>query len=146
MERTERAVVDGLRSRWLRLAPEVTAPRAARDFVAGACVAWHGEQYSELGQLVVSELVSNAVVHAGTAIEVEVRLERDQLWLRVHDEGDGVPALVPRNPGAIGGVGLALVSGVARSWGVTPDPHGGKDVWCILPSVGDGAADGSTPS
>lgn len=140
MERVvECTAVEGPRRRLLRLAPELTAPSVARDFVARACAAWHGEQYCELGQLVVSELVSNAVLHSGTAIEVEILLDRDRLWLRVHDESDGIPALVPRGPRAIGGVGLELVSKVAQSWGVTPDPHGGKDVWCALLPSGEAA-------
>lgn len=138
----ERAVV-GIPKRWLlRLEAEVTAPRAARDFVARACASEHGEQYSELGQLVISELVSNAVLHSGTAIEIEVRVEPDRLWLRVHDEGDGMPAVVPPQSRNVGGVGLELVSRLASAWGVTPDPLGGKDVWCVL-SAGD-VVDGTT--
>ncbi len=124
----------------MRLPPEITAPRQAREFVAEACADWHSERYCELGQLVVSELVSNAVLHSGTMIEVEVRLGTDRLWVRVHDDGDGVPAIVPPDRRTIGGVGLDLVSKVARSWGVTLDPHGGKDVWCEL------SADGTGPS
>ncbi len=128
----ERAVVNRRRRWWLHLAPSTTAPRTAREFVARACAVWCGEKYSELGQLVISELVTNAVRHTGTPIEIEVQLESDRLWLSVHDEGEGVPAVVPREQRAIGGVGLDLVSQVAQSWGVTPDPHGGKDVWCVL--------------
>lgn len=112
--------------------PELTAPRQARAFVADACAAWDGEQFSELGQLVVSELVSNAVLHSGTAIELEVGIGPGRLRLCVHDDGDGLPAIVPPDQRSLGGVGLELVSKVARSWGVTVDPHGGKDVWCEL--------------
>lgn len=138
----ETAVVE-IPKRWrLRLAAEVTAPREARDFVAQACASGHGEQYSELGQLVISELVSNAVRHSGTAIEIEVRLEPDRLWLCVHDEGAGMPMIVPPGSRTIGGVGLELVSRVSSAWGVTPDPRGGKDVWCVLPS--GGVTNGST--
>jgi len=118
-----------------RLSAETTAPRRARDLVAQACAAWHGEQFLEIGQLVISELVSNAVLHSGTAIEVELRLEGDRLIMRVHDEGAGLPVVVPPGQRAIGGVGLDLVSRVAQSWGVTPDPRGGKDVWCVIAST-----------
>jgi len=131
----KRAVVESPRRWWLRLAAEATAPRAARELVARACAAVHEEQYVELGQLVVSELVSNAVRHTGTtAIEVEVRLAEDRLWLRVHDQGEGMPAIVAPEQRTVGGVGLELISRVAQSWGVTPDPRGGKDVWCVLPA------------
>lgn len=110
----------------------MTAPRRARNLVAQVCADWNGEGFSELGQLVISELVSNAVLHAGTPIEVELRLDGDRLMMRVHDDGEGLPAIVPPERRTIGGVGLDLVSRVALSWGVTPDPHGGKDVWCVL--------------
>lgn len=123
------------RRRLARLSPEATAPRLARDLVAEACSAWHGEQFTEIGQLVISELVSNAVLHSGTPIEVELRLDRDHLVIRVHDDGDGLPAIVPPQYRTVGGVGLDLVSRAAQSWGVTPDPHGGKDVWCVLSSA-----------
>ncbi|MBS2961672.1 ATP-binding protein [Actinocrinis puniceicyclus] len=120
--------------RLARLNPETTAPRRARDLVAEACAAWHREPLAELAQLVISELVSNAVLHsdAGTAIEVELRVDADRLLLRVHDDGGGMPQVVPTARRTVGGVGLDLVSRVAQSWGVTPDMHGGKDVWCVL--------------
>jgi anti-sigma regulatory factor (Ser/Thr protein kinase) len=125
-------VVEVTKRRRIRLAPEVTAPGRAREFVAQTCAAWHDEQFSETGQLVVSELVTNAVMHSGTEIEVNVELECDGLLLRVHDDGDGVPAIVPPERRTIGGVGLELIAKVARRWGVTLDPRGGKDVWCEL--------------
>ncbi len=135
-----RAVVEDSRRRRLFLSPQTSAPGRARDFVARACAAWHSEQYSEVGQLVVSELVSNAVVHSGTAIEVEVQFAGDLLRLSVHDDGDGVPWVVPPDQRTIGGVGLDLVSRLARSWGVTEDPQGGKDVWCELTADGMSSA------
>ncbi len=128
----EYAVVEAFRRRLARLSPETTAPRRARDLVAQACAAWHGEQFVEIGQLVISELVSNAVLHSGTVIEIELRFDGNRLTMRVHDDGDGLPAVVPAAQRTIGGVGLDLVSRVAQAWGVTPDPRGGKDVWCVL--------------
>jgi anti-sigma regulatory factor (Ser/Thr protein kinase) len=139
----ERAVVE-IPKRWrLRLAAQVTAPREARDFVGQVCASGNAEECSELGQLVISELVSNAVRYSGTAIEIEVRLESDQLWLCVHDDGAGMPMTVPPGSRTVGGVGLELVSRVSSAWGVTPDPRGGKDVWCVLPA--GGTANGTTP-
>ena len=127
-------MVELSRRRLARLSPEATAPRRARALVAQMCAAWHREQLSDVGQLVISELVTNAVVHAGTPIDVEVQVEQDALLLRVHDDGDGLPAVVPPERRTVGGVGLDLVSRVSQSWGVTPDPRGGKDVWCVLSS------------
>jgi two-component sensor histidine kinase len=132
-------VAEASRRRLARLAPETTAPRRARDLVADACTAWHREQFAELAQLVISELVTNAVVHSGTAIEVELRVDADRLLMRVHDDGGGLPEVVPSARRVVGGVGLDLVSQVAESWGVTPDPRGGKDVWCVLTHTADTA-------
>jgi len=118
------------RQAWL--APEVTAPRRAREFLTQACAAWHAEQFVETGRLVISELVTNAVLHAGTDIGVELRFEPGRLGIRVHDDGHELPAVVPPEQRTLGGVGLDLVSRAAQAWGVTPDPRGGKDVWCVL--------------
>jgi anti-sigma regulatory factor (Ser/Thr protein kinase) len=125
-------VIESPRLKRVWLAPEVTAPRRARDFVARACTAWDAEQFAQTGQLVVSELVSNAVLHSGTEIEVELRFERGLLRVSVHDDGPGLPAVVPQEERTIGGVGLDLVSQATESWGVTLNPRGGKDVWCVL--------------
>ena len=121
-------------ARQVRLAPEVSAPRRAREFLARACADWHAEQFTDTGQLVISELVSNAVLHSGTAIEVDLRFDHGQLRLSVHDWGGGMPIVVPPQERGIGGLGLELVSRATQAWGVTPDPRGGKDVWCVLSS------------
>jgi anti-sigma regulatory factor (Ser/Thr protein kinase) len=118
----------------MRFTPEVTTPRRAREFLARACADWHAEQYTEIGQLVISELVTNAVLHSGTDIEVELQFDHGRLRMRVHDWGSGMPMVVPPRERRVGGVGLELVSRAAQSWGVTPDPRGGKDVWCVLSS------------
>lgn len=124
--------------RRVRLAPEATAPRRARAFVAQACAAWHAEQFIETGQLVISELVTNAVLYSGTDIDVELQFGGGRLRMCVHDWGGGMPAVVPPQDRGIGGVGLALVARTSQSWGVTQDPRGGKDVWCVLPPSGSG--------
>jgi hypothetical protein len=63
---------------------------------------------------------------------VELQLQCDALRLQVHDDGAGMPAIVPPGKRTVGGVGLELIAKLARSWGVTLDPHGGKNVWCEL--------------
>jgi anti-sigma regulatory factor (Ser/Thr protein kinase) len=116
----------------LILASRPTAPREAREFLAQACAAWGVTRFVELGSLVVSELVSNAVMHTGTEIGVQVQLEQGCLRIDVHDHGGGLPAIVPPGEWDIGGVGLEIVSRCARQWGSTPDGQGGKHVWAVL--------------
>ncbi len=120
----------------IRLAPEATAPRRARDFLAAVCAGWNERRYTEVGGLVLSELVSNAVRHTGTEIEVRLQLADDRLRIEVHDGGDGRPQVVPAERRTIGGNGLDIVSRLAESWGVSPDGNGGKSVWCVLAPEG----------
>lgn len=86
----------------------------------------------EAGSLVLSELVSNAVRHTGTEVEVRLQLADGRLKIEVHDEGGGRPAVVPLERRTIGGNGLDIVSRLSESWGVNPDANGGKSVWCVL--------------
>jgi anti-sigma regulatory factor (Ser/Thr protein kinase) len=77
----------------------------------------------------VSELVTNAVIHAGSDVEVMVRLTATAARVEVTDAStDGV---APRDATADedSGRGLALVGNLARRWGVRAAPGGGKTVW-----------------
>ncbi|MEU2054790.1 SpoIIE family protein phosphatase [Streptomyces bungoensis] len=99
---------------------------------------------------VVSELVTNAVVHAGTDVEVDWRLEPAGSF--VVEVSDRHPARAPRDP-APGeapyetpdhGRGLRLVATLAESWGVTYRA-GGKTVWARLPPGGTADPDPDGP-
>jgi len=87
-------------------------------------------------RLLVSEVVTNAVRHAGAAENASVLLvaERGEGCVRieVHDEGSGFAA--PREPGpragGTSGWGLFLVQRLARRWGTEPAP--GAHVWFEL--------------
>lgn len=89
---------------------------------------------AEAVRLVVSELVSNAVMHGTGAIAVTLATEPDGVRVSVSDDGAGFlrsgdPAMPP--PDAPGGRGLALVSRLSARWGVEPgDP---TRVWCVVP-------------
>ena len=91
----EQTVVELSQRQRVWLTPQATAPRLARDFLARACAEWHAERFTDVGRLVISELVTNAVLHSGTAIGVELSLEQGRLYLSVHDGGGGIPAPVP---------------------------------------------------
>ncbi|MBT2675532.1 SpoIIE family protein phosphatase [Streptomyces sp. ISL-14] len=87
----------------------------------------------------VSELVTNAVVHAGTDVELTCRLEEDTGALVV-EVLDHHPSRAPRDAEIEApyetpeyGRGLRLVSRLAESWGVTYR-HGAKIVWARLPA------------
>jgi anti-sigma regulatory factor (Ser/Thr protein kinase) len=120
----------------LTLARDPQAPSVARAAVAGFCE--RGEldetQASTLA-LLVSELVSNAVLHSqappASGIVLCARVLNDgAVRVEVIDRGGGFEAL-PRDPArANGGYGLFLVDRQASSWGV--DWVGGTRVWFEL--------------
>ncbi|MFI6933018.1 SpoIIE family protein phosphatase, partial [Streptomyces sp. NPDC050287] len=96
--------------------------------------------------VVVSELVTNAVVHAGTDVDVECRLEAETGALVV-EVMDRHPSRAPRDAAVEAtyetpeyGRGLRLVAALAESWGVTYRT-GAKTVWARLPAYGAPAAE-----
>jgi anti-anti-sigma factor len=121
-----------LRAR-LTLGPVLTAAAAGRQFVAEVCGHWELQALAEPAALVASELVTNAVVHANTALELRVELRGDLLHLAVRDGSPRLLRLVTiPDPEAEGGRGLWLVEQLARAWGVNRHPDGGKVVWAVL--------------
>ena len=86
--------------------------------------------------LLTSELVTNAVLHARTPIEVGITIAEDAVLVTVHDLDLARPeqaAYAPRE----GGWGLGLVGALASASSLDPHPEGGKTAWFTLPR-GDG--------
>lgn len=121
------------------------APGAARRFVRATLAGWAELGAGGLGDLltadalvVVSELVTNAVVHAGTDIELLCRLDEDHLLvIEVSDHHPARPVRDEGHPGdgAEYGRGLRLVASLADCWGITYRT-GSKTVWARLPVGG----------
>ena len=114
-----------------RFDPDAQSARAARRFVSQILTGWDDDEgdLTDTVTLLVSELVTNAVVHAGSDVEVMVRLTPTAARVEVTDaSADGV---APRDATTEedSGRGLALVGNLARRWGVRPAPGGGKTVW-----------------
>lgn len=81
--------------------------------------------------LVVSELVTNSIVQAGTEIDLSVAWDRQALRLTVRDHTPCQPR--PRQAGLeVHGRGLTIVAGLCRAFGVLPTADGGKVVWVVL--------------
>jgi len=106
---------------------ELTTPSAARRFVVGALRAG-GVAVDEAIPLVVSELVTNAVLHAGSSARVEVRVDNDCVRIEVHDSKADLPTVREPGPYTVTGRGLMLVDALSDRWGATPT-SGGKVVW-----------------
>jgi two-component sensor histidine kinase len=94
--------------------------------------------------LLTSELVTNAVLHARTAIELGITIGDDSVVVTVHDLDLARPEQDPYSPRE-GGWGLGLVSALADVSAMHTDPEGGKIAWFRLGRTGtsdvpDGAA------
>jgi anti-anti-sigma regulatory factor len=116
------------------LPPLPGAERRARTVTAQTCTRWRLEHLSEPACLIVSELVSNAVRHAGTTMTL--RLSRRSRHLLIGVE-DGSPVQPPATPLPAGAKpndprGLLLVDRIAQRWGSAPMESGGKVVWAVL--------------
>ena len=80
--------------------------------------------------LVISELVTNAVRHAGTASVLELALDqtRERLRISLTDGCETAPRLRRVRNAAEDGRGLAILAALSDRWGTEPH-HGGKRVW-----------------
>jgi anti-sigma regulatory factor (Ser/Thr protein kinase) len=114
------------------LPADLTSVRAARRFVAERCAALglSGERCDD-ALLLTSELVTNAVLHGRSGVEVRLSTTARRVRIEVADENSRRPQPVPEDPDALDGRGLALVDAVALRWGVEARPIG-KAVWFEL--------------
>jgi anti-sigma regulatory factor (Ser/Thr protein kinase) len=106
--------------------------RKARVFT-GDALADGGVQASviEVAVLLVSELVTNAVVHAGGTVLVTVHADAHWVRIEVEDQGRGRPVLRPARQNQPGGRGLGVVDQLATHWG-TERRATHKVVWCEI--------------
>jgi signal transduction histidine kinase/DNA-binding response OmpR family regulator len=85
-------------------------------------------------QLIVSELVTNAVRHAAGPMRCRVRLDERRLVVDVADGGTDRPQTREFDPAAPNGRGLHLVQALSSEWGVRPT-GAGKSIWCVVPTA-----------
>lgn len=117
----------------LKLPARSDAARRARRFITDFCRAAHLPPHlCQTAALLVSELVTNAVIHGRTSATVEVHRPADTLRVTVRDDNPTLPA-VGDAPDFTNehGRGLLIVSKLARRWGVEASGDG-KAVWFEL--------------
>jgi anti-sigma regulatory factor (Ser/Thr protein kinase) len=114
-----------------RIVADRDAPGRARAAVQEFCQRLRVGGDREAAQLVTSELVTNAVVHTGTKIDLTLRLVGASLHIAVRDGGPGRPRITDIDESSESGRGLLLVDALASSWG-TFFPDDGKVVWATV--------------
>jgi anti-sigma regulatory factor (Ser/Thr protein kinase) len=112
------------------LAPEPSSVAEGRKFVRDTLRQWHlRAALIEEVELVASELITNAVLHAGSAPTVRMMLHGDHLRLEISDASTSVPQRRDYGLEAATGRGIMLVDSMATRWGAQL-VEGGKVVWC----------------
>ncbi|MCC9305842.1 ATP-binding protein [Kitasatospora sp. RB6PN24] len=127
-----------------------------RDFLR--CVNG-GELFATAGELVLSELVANAVLHGrpaggqfGELIFVRFEQYQGLLYVEVHDGSEEQPTVSPAREDDESGRGLWLVEQLSLDWGYGPRDGIGKRVWAVIgpaepkPSEHPGAAGAEVPT
>jgi anti-sigma regulatory factor (Ser/Thr protein kinase) len=126
----------------LPLHPEPAAAGRAREFVDDQLSRWGLGDCRDEALLVVSELVTNATIHAGTPITLTLAVAESVIELAVGDYSPRAPRagaaaeqLDRPAPGdgrlRDGGRGIPIVDAMSRGWGVNTDGNG-KQVWARL--------------
>ncbi|MCU1599471.1 MAG: hypothetical protein JWO22_180 [Frankiales bacterium] len=94
----------------------------------------HPSPVREDVELVVTELVTNAVLHAPAGVvRLRVLEVEGAVRVEVEDTGHGMPVAVRESSEAMTGRGLALVAALSRAWGVEGGADGHKVVWAEVP-------------
>jgi anti-sigma regulatory factor (Ser/Thr protein kinase) len=119
-----------------RFDPEASSAREARSFVADALPDLDG--LDTRVALAVSEVASNAILHARTPFTVRVLVDPDRVRVEVTDEDPHMPVRQDYSADSVTGRGLAIVEELSDRWGA--DGHDGdKTVWFEIDlPLGDG--------
>jgi anti-sigma regulatory factor (Ser/Thr protein kinase) len=126
-------------TRSFRPVPE--SVKAGRDFARSALREWGMHGLADLAELVVSELVTNALRHGlpsarGASAEHPIRLrllaQAPYVMCMVTDPGADIPVLRESGPASECGRGLHVVESCCVRWGWHLLDEGGKVVWALL--------------
>ncbi|MFD5445979.1 ATP-binding protein [Streptomyces tendae] len=110
-------------------------PQRLRRLARACLTHWGCAELIDAAELLLTELVTNALRHAdGSSIGVRIYVRDDRLVIAVNDGSPDIPVLRPAGPDDESGRGLFLVEALAESWGASAD---GATTWCTLPLTED---------
>lgn len=107
--------------------PDTDQVVAARRFVSSALRDW-GVASADV-PLLVSELATNAVLHARSDFSVTVTRTTGGVRVEVFDRNPRLPSIASVPSDAYSGRGLMIVADLASAWGVEAHPGAGKTIW-----------------
>lgn len=118
----------------LQLEPSLQSPSKARKEVGLCLTGTDWEPQLDAILLAISELVTNAVVHAGTEVGLEVSEQPALLRIEVTDTSQRLPRQRKASDEASSGRGLQILDVLSIEWGVQETAEV-KTVWCLIPSL-----------
>ncbi|UBI38135.1 MULTISPECIES: ATP-binding protein [Streptomyces] len=127
-----------------RWEPRAACVGRAREELRRSLALWGLLEVEDAAVLVLSELLTNAVVHARVppGRQIETRFLPTGRGVRIQvDDADGGWRF-PRPQDGQGGHGLLLVDALAQRWGVSPRDGVGKSVWALVEVPDQGGGDG----
>lgn len=130
-------LLPALERRNLRLSPLPTACRDARAFVSQTLLDWDLSPLVDAAIQVASVIVTNALTHAPSLLDLHLSQVEDRVRVAVRDHGVPPGSEQPESPDApaLGGRGLKVMQTYADGWGVIPASTGGKTAWAVLDTV-----------
>lgn len=108
------------------------ASARARAFVRGTCAEWMVPELAEDAELVATEFVENTLRHTDSEPWLRLELRRGRLAVEVADASAQAAVLREGLDLAAAGLGLRMVTKVAKTWGCSRTRAGGKTVWAVL--------------
>lgn len=122
--------------------PEPIQVSRVREQARRTLPTWGLAEHAELAELIISELVTNAVVHGSGLIEIRLAYESGSLHVYVYDQGDGQPVRRHPNGDWEYGRGLELIDRLIELHGgirgvFGDDDRPGKTVYVTLPLTCD---------
>lgn len=128
---------DTAQHRSVDLPGEPASPGAARRFLRSLLEQAGRPEWVEAAELAVSEVVTNAVLHAHTDIEISAHIEADRLRVLVRDHSPSLPSQRDYDTHATTGRGLDLVAAITAEHGVESLGAQGKVVWFCVTTADD---------
>ncbi|HUR03708.1 MAG TPA: ATP-binding protein [Nonomuraea sp.] len=102
----------------------------ARRLVRETLTAWELSNLADDMTTVISEVVTNAVVHARTSMTLSLHRQGRSVRAEVADRSTAWPTRLPVGPDDEHGRGLAIVAAYSERWGVDPSSDG-KTIWFV---------------